>query len=404
MRRWSLSPLAVIFLIVFLDLVGMGILVPVFPFLVRQFRSDALTVGLMSFAFSAAQFGASPMLGVLSDRYGRRPVLLISLLGTAFGYFLFGWAGSLWVMYVARIIDGATGGNISTAQAYIADVSAPADRAKNFGLIGAAFGLGFIVGPALGGLLARISLTAPAYASGIFSLFTFAAAYWFLPESLPPERRLTGSIPWRRLEPVGQILQAIRRPRLGRILAVWFLMTLAMSGLQSNFAVYTADRFALGPGANSAIFAAIGTVGAVTQGFLIRRLATRFSGRALVTAGLVIAAAGFTGITLAPAPWFLFPSCMTIAFGIGLASPSITGLLSQEVSNEEQGAVLGVAQSLASFTRGVGPVWAGAIYDRAGMTSPYWTGAIWLVLGCAPFTRSSSGASTPSSRAAPSTR
>lgn len=400
----SRRALTVIFLIVFLDLLGAGILLPISPFVVRQYRNDAFSVGLLALSFSAAQFFASPILGALGDRYGRRPVLLFSVIGTGIGYFMFGWATTLWLLFFSRFIDGVTGGNISTAQAYIADVTPPEDRAKNFGLIGAAFGLGFIIGPALGGVLSKISLTAPAFAAGILSFLTAAALFFFLPESLPAEHRRRDPIRWRDLNPLRQIADSIQRPGLGQLFLTWFLMNFSMSGLQTNFAVFSFDRFGMGPTANATVFAVIGLMGAFTQGFLIRRISGKVDEFHLVLTGTLLSAIGFFGIGWTPLAWGLYPACIAISLGIGLASPSTTGLLSKRVSSGEQGSILGVSQSLASFTRAVGPVWAGAIYDRAGASSPYWTGAIWLLIATVIITRASREASTPSSRVAPSSR
>lgn len=394
--------LAVIFITVFLDLLGIGLLVPVAPFVVRQFRDDALTVGLLALSFSVFQFLASPVLGVLSDRHGRRPVLLASIFGTGVGYLLFGWAGALWILFLSRILDGITGGNISTAQAYIADISAPEDRAKNFGLIGAAFGLGFIVGPALGGLLSKISLSAPAYAAAGLSFTTMVYAFFALPESLPRDKRRARALTLRDLNPMRQVKDWYWRPALTLLFTAALLMNLAMAGLQTNFAVYTADRFRLGPDANAAIFAAIGAVSAFTQGVLMRRWSSRFDTFHLVFAGLLLCASGFAGIALAPVWWTLYPASMAIALGLGLTNPSLIGLLSRRVDPAEQGVVLGVSQSLASISRAVGPVFAGAIYDFAGWSSPYWAGALFMLIAWACTRQASSGASTPSSRVASS--
>ena len=257
-RGSGARPLTFIFLTVFLDLLGVGILVPVLPYIVAEFRTDALTVGLLSLAFAAAQFLASPVLGAWSDRIGRRRVLLLSVLGTGIGYFIFGAAQTLWLLFLARLIDGFTGGNISTAQAYIADVSPPEDRAKNFGLIGAAFGLGFIIGPALGGILSHWSLRAPAYAAGVLSLLTVTLGYFVLPESLPPERRTRTPFRLRDLHPLNHLGEAVRRPGVARIFAAFFAMNFAMAALQSNFAVFTHARFGLGPKGNALLFTLVG--------------------------------------------------------------------------------------------------------------------------------------------------
>jgi multidrug resistance protein len=175
----------------FLDMLGAAILIPVLTYIVRLYNTDALVVGLLSVVYSAAQFGAAPILGWLSDRYGRRPVLLLSVLGSALGYFLFGIGGALWVLFLSRLIDGITGGNISTAQAYIADVTPPQDRAKNFALMGAVFSLGFVLGPAIGGVLGQFNVILPALAAGTLSLLSVIFGYFMLPESLPKERRAT---------------------------------------------------------------------------------------------------------------------------------------------------------------------------------------------------------------------
>ncbi len=372
--------LALIFATIFLDLLGVGILVPVIPFLVRQFDSDALMVGLLALVFSAAQFVCAPALGVFSDRYGRRPVLLLSLLGTAIGYFLFGMAGSLLLLFIARLIDGATGGNISTAQAYIADITPPQDRAKNFGLVGAAFGLGFIVGPALGGLLAHISLAAPAYAAGSLSLLTVGFSYFFLPESIAPEARRAARIRFTDVNPLTQCLAATRRPELLPLLSAIFFLNFAFSGLQTNFAVYTFDKLGMGPEANAMVFAYIGLIAVLMQTVVIRRLTVRYSDRALAAAGLGLMAAGFLATALAYDGPTLYLAATLTPMGSGLTTPTLTSMLSREVSSREQGWILGASQSFASLARIAGPVWAGLVYDWISQGAPYWTGSLWLVV------------------------
>lgn len=376
----SKGALGLIFATIFLDLLGVGILVPVIPFLVRQFDSDALTVGLLALSFSAAQFVCAPALGVFSDRYGRRPVLLLSLLGTAAGYFLFGMAGSLLLLFIARLIDGATGGNISAAQAYIADITPPQDRAKNFGLVGAAFGLGFIIGPALGGLLANISLSAPAYAAGILTLLTVTFSYFFLPETVGPETRRATRIAFTDVNPFTQGLAAMRRPELLPLLAAIFFLNFAFSGLQTNFAVYTFDKLGMGPEANAMVFAYIGVIAVFMQTVVIRRLTLRFSDRALAAAGLGLMALGFLATAFAYDSLTLYLASTLTPMGSGLTTPTLTSLLSREVTSREQGWILGASQSFASLARIVGPVWAGLVYDHIGQGAPYWTGSIWLVV------------------------
>jgi multidrug resistance protein len=373
--------LALAFVIVFLDLLGASVLIPVVPYIVREYRTDATTVGLLSLSYSAAQFFAAPILGTLSDRYGRRPVLLASILGSAAGYFLFGLARTLELLFIARILDGLTGGNISAAQAYIADVSAPQDRAKNFGLIGAAFGLGFIMGPAFGGVLSHISLQAPAYGAGILTLATFALAVFFLPESLPEERRKQGPARLRDLDTFRQIAGPLRRAELRPLLLAGFTFSFAMSGMQSNFAVFTMHRFGLSPAANAVIFMWIGATAAITQGLLVRKAMPRWGERRLATGGLGLSICGFLLIAFTPRLWLVYPAAAVVALGTGLAGPALTGLVSRRVAPNEQGHILGVNMSLGSLARVFGPLWAGAMFDLASTGAPYWSGALWLAAG-----------------------
>jgi multidrug resistance protein len=382
-RRAGARPLTFIFLTVFLDLLGVGILVPVIPFIVAEFRSDALTVGLLSLTFAAAQFLASPVLGAWSDRVGRRSVLLLSVLGTGVGYFIFGAAHTLWLLFLARLIDGFTGGNVSTAQAYIADVSAPADRAKNFGLIGAAFGLGFIVGPALGGILSHWSLRAPAYAAGVLSLVTVTIGYLILPESLPAERRTRTPFRLADLHPLNHLGEALRRPGLARIFAAFFAMNFAMSELQSNFAVYTHARFGLGPQGNALLFTLVGVVGILVQGVLLRRISTAGHERPIAMAGLFLMALGFASTALVPSVAWLYLAIGVLALGSSAAGPMLTSEVSRSVAGSEQGWVLGSMQSVASLTRIAGPLWAGLAFDHVGPAAPYWTAALWVLAGLA---------------------
>lgn len=373
--------LGLAFFIVFLDLLGASILIPVIPYVVRAYRPDALTVGLLSLSYSAAQFLATPVLGALSDRVGRRPVLLISILGSAFGYFLFGWAGSLWVLFVSRILDGLTGGNLSTAQAYIADRSLPEDRAKNFGMIGAAFGLGFILGPAFGGALSKISFQAPAYAAGIVSLITFLTALFFLPESLPPEKRKGAVFTLRQLNPLGHIAVPLKRPVLRWLLPGFFVLAFAMSGLTSNFAVYTLNRYGLTASQNALILVWLGVVSVVIQGYVVRKMLPKVGENRLASEALILSVIGYAALAWSPAAWMLFPAIGIIAIGNGLGGPAMQGLLSRQAEAHEQGTLMGVSASLSSLARVGGPLFAGVAFDHLGMSAPYWAGAALMAGG-----------------------
>lgn len=372
--------LGVIFLIVFLDMMGTGILVPIIPFVVAPYRSDALTVGFIALAFSAAQFVASPLLGVLSDRYGRRPVLLACVIGSGAAYLMFGWAGSLAMLFFARFLAGFMGGSISTAQAYIADISAPSDRAKNFGLIGAAFGLGFILGPALGGALSKVSMSAPAFASAALSAVTFCVALVLLKETLTPDDRSKRSITGSDLNPFVQIKAAVDRAGFRELMLAVFALNFGMAGLQTNFAVFTHARFGLDAAHNAYIFAYLGVMATLTQGLLLRKLAPLFGERALAMWGSLVFAAGFAATALSHAVWMLYLAVTLTALGFGLAGPSLYGLISRRADASEQGILLGTGQSVASLTRVIGPVWAGAAFDHVGRGAPYWSGAAWALL------------------------
>jgi DHA1 family tetracycline resistance protein-like MFS transporter len=371
------SALLFIVLTIFIDMLGIGILIPVIPFMVRRFSPDAITIGLLSGAFAVCQFAAAPVLGRLSDRHGRRPLLLISLLGTGIGYVFFGAAQSLGMMFFARILDGITGGNISIAQAYIADVTKPEDRSKNFGLVGAAFGLGFIIGPGLGGALYHYGgLSAPAYAAAALAFANTMFGYFRLPESLPAGKRAGARFTIRGANPFPGLAAAIRRQPLGTLLIATFTFNFAFVGLQSNFVFFSLERFGWGPSQNAMLFSVIGVLGAFMQGYLVRRLAGPWSDRGLAVTGLAVQSLSLILIAWAPSAWMLFPICGVMSLASGMATPTLTALISSSVPAAEQGATMGVTQSVNSLTRIFGPLWAGLMYDHVGPSAPYWGGAI----------------------------
>jgi MFS family permease len=379
-RKAGKGALAFILTVVFLDLLGLNILLPVQAYIVRQYNTDALTVGLLSVIYAAAQFIAAPILGRLSDRYGRRPVLLLCVLGSAMGYFMFGLGGALWVLFLSRLIDGTTGGNLSVAQAYIADVTPPQERAKNFALMGAAFGLGFILGPAIAGPLAQLNVAAPAFAAGILSLLSVAFGYFMLPESLPPEKRTTGPFAWREVNPLAAIIGMARLPNLGALLLAAFVFNFAFSGMANNAPVYTIEKFGAQPLQIGLVFTLIGIVHVITQGGLVPRLAPRIGEKPLALAGIAIQVAGYVALVLAPSLVALAAAAALTGLGVALTMPTLNALIANSVSFREQGQVAGVAASLVSLTNVFGPLWAGASYDHITPGAPYWTGALVLVL------------------------
>lgn len=385
------SPLIFIFLSVFIDLLGIGIVLPLLPFYVKLIEETgsgwmvanyALIVGALTASYALFQFLFAPVLGALSDRYGRRPILLLSLVGAGFAYILFGLADQfaafgattvLAVLFGSRIFAGITGGSISTAQAYIADVTTPETRAKGMGMLGAAFGLGFMLGPAIGGMLSTISLSAPAFAAATLAFGNAAFGYFKLPESLPVERRSQqiGSLnPFRRLG--GVVSRSNIRPLLLGIM----MLNLAFAGLQSNFAVFTSTRFGYGPSDIAFLFAFIGLIAVVMQGGLIRHLVPRFGEARLALTGLSLMAGAFSLIALIPSAWMLYPAVGILVMGSSMATPSLTSLISRSVGPSEQGSVLGGTQALNSLTMVLGPITAGLLFDSVGQNAPYIAGTL----------------------------
>lgn len=388
------SPMLFIFVTVLIDLLGIGIVVPVLPFYVKILEESgdpwlmanrALLVGALSAIFALMQFLCAPWLGSLSDRYGRRPVLLISLFGTGIGYVIFGLSEHLlvvspWLMltalFLSRIVDGVTGANIATAQAYIADVTTPENRARGLGMIGAAFGLGFMLGPALGGWLSLYGLAVPVYFAAALAFTNVIFGYFVLPESLPVERR---SHRVQASNPFVRVWSVLQNTNIRVLLIGIVLLNLAFTGMQSNFAVYSDRRFGLTALDNAMIFAVVGLVAVIVQGFLLRLLVPRFGEARLAAVGMVLMTIGFEGLAFAPAAVWLYPAIIVLSMGSSMATPSLTSLVSRRVSADVQGATLGGSQALTSLTTVVGPMLAGALSDTVSVTAPYHTGGL-LVL------------------------
>jgi multidrug resistance protein len=385
--------LAFILAVVLLDVIGLTILFPVQAFIVRQYSDQALMVTLIPALYAAAQFIGAPVLGKLSDRYGRRPVLLFCLLGSAAGYFLFGLGGALWVLFLSRIIDGFSGGNISTASAYVADVTPPQERARSFGLVGAAFGFGFILGPAIGGALGEINLAAPAYAAGALSLLNAIAGYFVLPESLPKERRTTGPIRLADLNPFASIGALLGRPRLGSLLAAQAVFYLAFSGFTGILAVFAIERFSVLPGQLAALLAVSGIANVVVQAGLVGRLVKRFDEQRLAVAALVLQALAGLATALVPELWMMVPVMLLSSAGSGLFYPTIGALLANAVQPDEQGRMSGVSAALGSLMNLFGPLSAGLLYDRVLPAAPFFSGLVLSLLAALLLARARSRAS-----------
>ena len=366
-------PLLIIFLTIFVNLVGFGIIVPLLPFYATQFGASPLTIGLLFAVFSACQLLASPALGDWSDRYGRRPVLIFSLAGTVVSFVMLAMAHSIGMLFLARIVDGLSGGNISTARAYVADVTEPKDRARAFGFIGAAFGLGFIMGPALSGILARVSYTAPIWAAAGITLIATLMAWFWLPETVHKAAAGTG-MPFRAL---GEML---RRPGLRRMLWIDLIYWFAFAIFQTTFALVASHRFQLDVSQTGYLFAAFGILGAIIQGACIRPIVQRLGDARTFLAGLLCTVVGLVVSTMAVTVWQFVAALVPLAFGIGFGHPTISALVSRSAGREEQGRVQGAAGAMESLGRAIGPVWGNAALGRFGDAVPYLSAAACLLL------------------------
>lgn len=368
----SRSPRALLFLTVFLDVAGFGMILPLLPFYAQRYGADAFAIGALFACYSLAQALCAPMLGRLSDRYGRRPVLLGSLLANAGALLLFAAADSFLVLFVARTASGIAAANFSIAQAYVADVTPPKDRARGLGMIGAALGMGFVLGPGIGGLLALIGQRAVPLGAALLTLANFALVAWKLPESLAAggRRRLH----FGALVPLVGLLR-VERPVLG-LMALFFAVIFAFSTMEATLALFCAERFGFGVGETSVLLVTIGVVIAAVQGGAVGRLVTRFGEKRLMLAGIALMAVGLLAIPAAPLVVALAGACSLLAIGSGIHQPSLLGLVSRLSSEAEQGETLGLSRSMQALARTVGPLWGGWAFAHLGPDWPFWTASV----------------------------
>jgi multidrug resistance protein len=371
------SPLAVIFFTVFLDLLGFGLVIPILPLYAKQMHASDLQTGFLLSIYSVMQLFFSPILGRWSDRVGRRPILLISILGSCgsqLGYALapsFGW------LVVARAFAGVCGANVTAAQAYIADVTDEKSRAAGMGLLGSAMGAGFVFGPTLGGLLGAKSPTLPFFVASALAGLNLALALAILREPRPPgERSAARTLTWDGLG------RAVSSSRLRALMILFFVVTFAFANLEGTFSLYLERQFHYGRRETSYLFAYIGVLMVLVQGLLVRRLAPRLGERRLILAGTFMMAFGFLmqGFIGASVP-LLFVAIAVMAIGNGLNTPSLSSLISRGASGEHQGGVLGVAQACGAFARIVGPL-AGTFALGFGVAMPYFIGGTVMLLAC----------------------
>lgn len=392
-ERTERHRLLTIFLVVFVDLLGFSLILPLLPYYAEAYGANELTIGLLTASYAAAQLIGAPLLGRLSDQHGRRPILLVSIAGTAFGFLLLGVAEALGrsigvaffganlvainglilgLLFTSRILDGLTGGNISVAQAYISDVTPPEDRGRAFGLIGAAFGLGFIIGPVIGGLLAeRFGYAAPAFVAMTIATVNLIAVYLYLPESLTPEARAEMTSRPRPAFNLNSLITALQRPRVGPLFHIRFFFGMAFSMFQSIFALYAAGYpLNLSVEQTGLVLGYVGVLSVLVQGFAIGRLTKRYSDKQLMFVASLIMAVSLLLWGLAPNVWTLLIIMAPLAFGGGVLNTVINSALSKSVHPEEIGGTLGISASLESLTRVIAPALGGLLLSLARPWGP----------------------------------
>jgi len=370
------SPLGIVFVTVFLDLVGFGIVIPLLPLYGVRFGAGTVAVTWLLALYSLMQFLFAPWWGRVSDRVGRRPVLLLGLFGSAASYLALGLAGSLPLLFAARAVNGFAGANVGVAQAYVADVTGPHDRAKGMGMIGAAFGLGFIFGPAIGGLLLHWGPAAPFLGAGALAAANGVFALFRLPESLPPERRSVGPVGTGLADRFRTLLGGGTPARLRVLFAAGFLVTAGIAAMEGTFSLWADRRWALTASSIAFLFAWMGIVGVVAQGFAVGRLVRRFGERRAAVLGLALLAAGLAALALAPTLPLLAAAVALVAMGHGISVPSVSSLISRQGGAGEQGRILGVSQSLSALGRVIGPVAGGVALAHVGSAAPFLSGAV----------------------------
>lgn len=382
------SPLIVIFLVVFIDLVGFGIIIPLGPYLGAQVGATPFEIGLLMSIYSIMQFLFAPMWGRLSDRMGRRPIILTSLLGGACAHALYAFSNDVWMLFLGRGLAGFFGANISAAMAYIADVTDKKDRSKNMGLIGAAFGLGFILGPPIGGFLGEIGANishSPPFGLGFGALgasficfFNFLLALKVLKESLTPEVRARLS---ERESRFVMIKKFVTKKILGALLILGLLMALAMANMESTLGLYVKDRWDWSLKQTGFAFAYIGILHVITQGFIVRKLMPKLGEARMMTLGLILATIGFTGIAFAGSTIPLAVTVTLLGFGTGIFNPALMGSISLTAEPQDQGAAMGVQQSFSALGRIFGPMSAGWVYENIDRSASFILAGIFSLSG-----------------------
>jgi multidrug resistance protein len=372
----------VVTLTIFLDLLGFGLIIPQLQYYADAFHATPAFIGMIQAIYSLMQFLFAPFWGRLSDRVGRRPVLLVSIAGSAASYVLFALARDAWTIFFSRLLAGITAANLSTAQAYISDVTPPQERTRAMGLIGAAFGVGFILGPAVGGMLGAWGGNfAIGMGGAMLAGVNWFSAFWRLPESLSPENRRRTS-EWYAL-PLRDLPRILAIPYVGLLALVLFVAVFAIANLESTFVLLAKHRYGLDQRECGYLFAYLGMMSVVVQGGLVGRLSARFGENRLLLGGYLMQVPALLLIPFMPSTGWLLVALAMMAMGGGVAGPSLNSLLSKLAPADRRGEVFGVTQSLGSLARVLGPAWGGWSFGHLGMSAPYVTAAMLMLFASA---------------------
>jgi len=367
-----------IILVVFIDLLGFSLILPLLPYYAETFKANETTTGILIASYAVMQLIGAPILGRLSDRFGRRPVLLLSVFGTFLGFLLLGFANALWMLFASRILDGLTGGNLSVAQAYISDVTDEKSRSKGLGMIGAAFGLGLIIGPVTGGLLSQWGYAVPAFAAAAISFINLILIYAWLPESLTEEKR-SQMTEKRPAVTFNALLVAFQRPFTGSLLITRFFFGLAFAIFQTIFSLYALAKFNLTARDTGFVLTYVGVLSVIVQGFLVGRLTSRFREDVLITASVVLMGISLLGWALAPSVLWLYIIMTPTALSGGLLNTLLSSTLTKAVAPQEVGGILGLSTAVESSTRIIAPLLGGVLLQQIGTWAPGAFGAVVMV-------------------------
>jgi len=368
-----------ILIAVLIDMVALGLIVPVLPPIVGALTASAAEqtfwFGAITFTTGAASFLAAPVLGALSDRYGRRPVMLLGFSGLALSFFVTGLATAIWMLIVVRLFSGAMQANAAVASAYVADITPPEERARRFGMLGAMFGLGFILGPAMGGLLGSVNIHLPFFVAGSLAVANWLYGWFVLPESLPPERRRPFA--WQRANPVAALRGLTALRGVGGLVVVIALASLAQFTMHTSWVLYTTFKFGWGPAENGWSLFAVGVMSALVQGYLLRHMLKRWTPRQLATVGLVASSLTYLGFGLVSQGWMMYVVIVVGTIIGGGASASIQSIVSNAAQAHEQGQTMGSVASMNSLMGAIAPVIGASLL---GMVSHRPQGDVWIGL------------------------